>query len=117
MDFSKDFSETTQPIYTPSKKSKSRKTNLLPSFIKKSSTKKSKCKKGYRKKCQCVNTRKLKGTSFNRKRCMSGYHYNKVTGICEPPARFETNLSPYTQPNPSKSNFSVDSIVQKIKSI
>lgn len=76
---------------------------VLPSFIKKSSSKKKRCPPGTRTKCTCVAKRKLKGKAFSRKRCSKGYHYNKISGICEPPIRFEPN--------------SYDNIMNKFKDI
>lgn len=80
---------------------------ILPSFIKKSSKKNKRCPPGTRTKCTCVAKRKLKGKAFSRKRCSKGYHYNKTTGICEPPIRFET---------PKESTMNYDTIMDKFKS-
>ncbi len=84
-------------------------TTVLPSFVKKSSSKKKRCPPGTRTKCTCVAKRKLKGKAFSRKRCSKGYHYNKTTGICEPPIRFETKKT--------KSSTNYDTIMDKFKNI
>jgi hypothetical protein len=84
-------------------------TTILPSFVKKSSNKSKRCPAGTRTKCTCVAKRKLKGKAFSRKRCSKGYHYNKTTGICEPPIRFETAKS--------KETMNYDTIMDKFKNI
>jgi hypothetical protein len=82
---------------------------VLPSFIKKSSSKNKRCPPGTRTKCTCVAKRKLKGKAFSRKRCAKGYHYNKTTGICEPPIRFEKSK------DESSNNY--DTIMDKFKNL
>lgn len=100
------------PSFEESKKSKkinhSIESTILPSFIKKSSKKNTKCPPGTRTKCTCVAKRKLKGKAFSRKRCSKGYHYNKTTGICEPPIRFEI---------PKESTMNYDTIMDKFKTL
>ncbi len=83
-------------------------TTILPSFVKKATGKSKRCPPGTRTKCTCVAKRKLKGKAFSRKRCSKGYHYNKTTGICEPPVRFETK---------AKSSTNYDTIMDKFKNI
>jgi hypothetical protein len=105
----------TGPMRRRHKKSSKIKHNMestiLPSFVKKSSNKSKRCPPGTRTKCTCVAKRKLKGKAFSRKRCAKGYHYNKTTGICEPPSRFEQSHSEGNGSN------NYDTIMDKFKNI
>lgn len=96
-------------VKKPSKIKHSLETTILPSFVKKSSVKGKRCPPGTRSKCTCVAKRKLKGKAFSRKRCSKGYHYNKTTGTCEPPSRFESPKQESTQ--------TYDTIMDKFKNI
>ena len=97
MEIDQEFMGELKPKKTKKIKKSTKKTpkithieqEILPSFIKKSSNKGKRCPPGTRTKCTCVAKRKLKGKAFSRKRCAKGYHFNKTTGICEPPIRFE----------------------------